>query len=112
MAKLVRIKNVHLMTGLTAGAADCVLALQLLRSTGIKFNVLSYSDQDEHHRSNFESISGWPLGREGKTKTVTDYPLMTWDECWDDWTVCRQVAHGLAEIRESDVARHPELVRD
>lgn len=109
MANLVKIKHVTLMTGLTAGAADCVKALELLRQSGIKFVTLSYADQEEHHKANFEALSGWPCGRDFHKVAVTDYPVVTYDECWDDFEVCRRIAHGLDAIKSSDVLQHPEL---
>lgn len=105
MAKLVKIKDVMLYTGLTNGAADCVEALKQLKEAGIKFALLSYNDQVEQHKANFEALSTWTFGAGDSTyqKVFTDYPIMTWDECYDDWSTQRHAAHGLTEIQQSSL---------
>lgn len=109
MAKLVKIKDVHLYLGLTDTIADSYEAFKLLKASGVKFNLLNFNDQEAHHENNYAAISTWVLGRDNHQKTIKDYPILTWDECWDDWTTTRRVAHGLQEVKDSDVLKFPEL---
>lgn len=109
--KLVKINEVHLYVGLTDGAADCVEALRLLRKAGIKFTLLNYSDQEDHHQHNFKALSGWPFGSPDNPykKEFSDYPIVTWKECYSDWTVQQHAAHGLQELKESNLLSNEEV---
>lgn len=109
MSKLVKIKDVHLYTGFTESVGDCYIAMKLLRASGVQFNFLNFSDQDEHHKANFTALSTWNFGADAHKKEFTDYPILVWDECFDDWGVYRRAAHGLQEIKDSDVLKYPEL---
>lgn len=107
--KIVKLKDIHLYVGFTEAAADCYMAIKALRAAGVKYTLLSYADLDEHHKANFQALSTWVLGQDGHQKTVTDYPVLSWDECFDDWSTSRRLAVGLDEILDSDPLKNPEL---
>jgi hypothetical protein len=109
MAKLVKIKDIHLYVGFTESSADCYEALKLLREFGIKFNFLNFGDQDQHHEANFKALGTWSFGLNSQSKQFNDYPILVWDEFYDDWSTCRCAAHGLSEIKESNVIKFPNL---
>lgn len=111
MAKLVKITNVHLYVGLTDGAAECVEVLKLLRNSGIKYTLLNYSDQDQQHKANFEALSTWNFGSRETSykKTFTDYPILVWQECYDDWSTVQHGAQGIKEISKSSLFINKEL---
>ncbi len=97
--QLVKIKEVILYTGLTEGAADCVRVLKLLKSEGIKYTLLNYSDQDHQHVENFNALGTWTFGPgEGYKKVFTDYPILLWKECFDNWDIYQHAATGIDEI--------------
>lgn len=103
--KLARIKEIHLYVGYTTptSSADCAHALRALKEANIKYNLLNYSDHEEGQKATFKALSTWSLGDDAHKVECSDFPILSWDECFDDFTVNRRIAHGLQAILESDV---------
>lgn len=111
MANLVKIKEVVLYIGLTANASDCFSAKKLLDDANIKYTLLSYNNSDEFHYI-FDSLSTWHYGPRNNTyhKTFTDFPILHWKECYDDYEFQIESADGLVEIKNSNLLKNAKLV--
>jgi hypothetical protein len=103
MAKLVKIQNVYLYVGFTKDAGDCYSVIQQLRNKNIEFTLLNYSADDKVHEENFKALSTWTfgVGDSQYKKEFNQYPILTWEECYDNWVVEKHAAHGLREIQNS-----------
>lgn len=110
MTNLVKIKNIHLYVGFTANAAECYSAISILKAKNIRYNLLNYSDQVDHHKVTFDAISTWNLGTDNHKLTAKDFPILVWDECYSDWTTVRQAVQGLDDIEDSTVCVHFDLI--
>ncbi len=108
--KIVKIKQAHLYIGLTDSAHDCQLAVELLKAANVNYTLLNYNNSEEQHKVNFDSLSTWTFGVDNHKKIFTDYPILTWVECFDDWSSNVRAAHGLTEIKESDLINNKHLV--
>lgn len=108
---LVKLKGIHLYTGsmTDSGVKACEEAVKLLRDADVKYTELNYGSHSESHEATFAALNTWVLGSDNHKKITTDFPILTWDECFDDYSVYRRIAHGLVEIEESDVLKYPEL---
>lgn len=109
---LVKIKEVSLYVGYTEHAPECYKALKLLKDSGIKYTLLNYSDQEHQHKANFENLSTWNFGPKDSPyqKQFTSYPILIWEECFDDWSTHLHAAHGLKEISESMIFKNKHLI--
>ncbi|MGH7744917.1 MAG: hypothetical protein ACREQ5_08950 [Candidatus Dormibacteria bacterium] len=103
--KLVHIKDVYVYVAFTTpeASADCTRALTALRTLGIKFNVLSYSDHTEGQQATLSALNTWTFGEDAHQINCSDFPILVWDECFDDFQVYRCLAHGLKDIKASAV---------
>jgi len=90
--------------GWTASAADTYAAMKLLDNAGVKYTKLSYTEE-EQYKANFDALSTWSFGAEENAyqKQFTDFPILVWEECYDDWNKWIHSAHGLEEIKASKV---------
>jgi len=96
MANLVRIENVYLYVGWTETVADSYAAMKLLNAAGVKYTLMHYADETQH-KANQEALSTWVF-KSGR-KTFTDYPILHWDELYDDYNRYVEGAAGLDEIK-------------
>jgi hypothetical protein len=108
--KLVKIKDVHLYTAFNEDVADCYTASKLLKDAGVEFKFLNFADQVDHYTQTLDALSSWPLGVDGHNKKCTNFPILVWDECFDDWSSYRRIAHGLSEIKVCDVLKKTKLL--
>ena len=106
MAKLVKIKNVTIYASLNDESVD---SHNFLNQQGIKHTVLIYGDE-VIQQENLKALSSWFLGADSHQKECKDFPVLTWDECYDDWSTYRRIAHGWDEIKESDPVKYKELI--
>lgn len=83
MATLAKIKEVRLYFGLTENSAECYNLKKLLDDNNIPYVVLHYID--EQFESVFNSLGTWNWGTERAVKKFTDFPILTWAECYDDF---------------------------
>lgn len=110
MANLVKITEVTLMTGFTAGAAECCACKKLLQDSGIKYQLLHYGDESTHH-TNFDALSTWTFGPNFEQRTFTDFPVVTWKEFYDDYERWIQVAQSSEELAASNLLKNISLVQ-
>lgn len=102
MKKLVRIKDVSLSTTTqldSATTAACDSARKFLTESGVKFNELWYNDPNTDERTPvWNALSTWTW-KGGRRRNFSVFPILHWTECYDDWSVEVDHAHGLDEIK-------------
>lgn len=110
MAKLVKIKDVYVYTGNTAEKVECTKALFLLKQKGIEYNNLEYNDSTEQHEANFKALSTWNFGEAENHYQLkfSKYPIVTWVECYDDWSTVQHAVEGLKALKESSLLNDQE----
>lgn len=106
---LVKIKDVYLYVGLTENGAECFNAKKVLADNNIEHKVLSYNDV-EQHESVFNALNTWRWGPDNEQKTFTDFPIVHWMECYDDFTTKIFCVTSVAELNSSSLLTNKELV--
>lgn len=106
--KLVKIKDVHLYVGLVANGHECDEAKNVLDAAGVKYTLLSYADESQHP-SVFQALNTWNWGSERKPRVLSQFPLIHWTSCYDDFEQYQFVAHGLDEIKTSELINNANL---
>lgn len=106
---LVKIKDVYLYVGLTENGAECFNAKKVLADNNIEHKVLSYNDV-EQHQSVFDALNTWRWGPDDEKKTFTDFPIVHWMECYDDFTTKVFCVTSVAELNTSSLLTNKELV--
>lgn len=106
---LVKIKDVYLYIGLTENGAECFNAKKVLADNNINHKVLSYNDIAQHEGV-FNALNTWRWGPDSEQKTFTDFPIIHWTECYDDFTTQLHCVASVAELNLSKVVTQKELV--
>lgn len=106
---LVKIKDVYLYVGLTENGAECFNAKKLLADNNINHKVLSYNDITQH-AGVFAALNTWRWGPGKETKTFTDFPIVHWTECYDDFSTELFSVTSVAELNTSKVITEKSLV--
>lgn len=113
MAKLVKIKDVVLTTTTQAGShatAACDAARALLTAEGIKFRENWYNDPSVDERTPvLKALSSWTW-KGPRQRVFTEFPILHWTECSDDWSTEVDHAAGLDEIRVTPLIANKSLV--
>jgi hypothetical protein len=107
MANLVKIKEVHIYMGFTDKAYECYQAKELLESSGITASILAYFDNSQHSGV-FDALGTWTW-KDGQ-KTFSNFPIVTWKNCYDDFEVDIECAVGIDELRNSSLIANKHLV--
>lgn len=106
---LVKIKNVYLYVGLTENGAECFNAKKLLADNNIPYTLLAYN-HDAQHASVFAALNTWSWGPNKETKEFTDFPIVHWTECYDDFSTELFCATSVAELNNSTLLANKEIV--
>lgn len=96
--KLVRIKELYLYVGLTFSAQKCYELKKYLTDNKIPFTQLNYMDEAAHP-SVYESLNTWNWGPNGEKRTFNDFPILTWMNCFDDFTLQAESATSIFEVQ-------------
>ncbi len=99
MTTLARIKDVSFYVGLTEDAQACWDMRKFLVDNGIDFKLLAYMDESAHE-PNFQAMSTWTWGPEGRTQEFTRFPILTWQVFDEDFNSYLDNATTIDEIRE------------
>ena len=110
MANLVKIKDVKFYTGLSETASDQFAAKKLLDDAGVKYDLMAYNDASQHSNV-FSALSTWVWGPEKQNKQITQFPILHWTECFDDFETHVHVAHGLDEIKACTLLTNKDLIK-
>ena len=111
MANIVKINAVRLCIGVTNPAAlqatfDCK---QILDDNGIKYVNLIYPDTAQYPQI-FENMSTWVFGSDFTQYNFDDFPILTWQEYYDDFEICDQVAFSTEMLLASNLIQFKQLV--
>jgi len=106
---LVKIQDVVLYVGLTENGAECFQAKKLLADNNIPHRVLSYFDPEQHVHV-FNSLNTWRWGENFEQKTFTDFPIIHWKECYDDFSTKLFCVTSVAELNLSNLVLNKEIV--
>lgn len=106
---LARIKNVTLYVGLTADVQACWELKKLLVENQIPHTILAYFD-DAVHADVFESLNSWTWGKDAEKRTFTRFPVVTWENCYDDFTIQLECALSASEAK-SKLLPHASLIK-
>lgn len=106
---LVKIKDVCLYVGLTENGAECFNAKKVLADNNINHKLLAYNDTTQH-AAVFGALNTWRWGADKEQKTFTDFPVVHWVECYDDFTTEMHCATSVAELNTSKLIAEKELV--
>lgn len=109
MATLVKIKEVRLSVGLTENSAECYNLKKLLEDNNISYKLLTYFD-DSQVPSVYQAYNTWNWGVEKTTKTFTDFPILVWTECYDDYEKYSCCITSSAEFNTSSLFLNKNLV--
>ena len=109
MSQLVQIKEVMFYVGLTANAQKTYEMREYLKSKGIPHTPLNYLDEAAH-QSVFEALGSWYWGEAREKRTFSDFPIVAWVLCYDDFTTVPESATTPAEI-ESKLLPHKALIK-
>jgi hypothetical protein len=112
MANLHTIQNVFLYTALTESAGEQYLMYKALQDAGIKFTVLAYNDHLEGQKATLEALSTWYWGSNGTaTITFTNFPIVHWEEHYDDNTKQFHCIQSVEEFANSTLLSSSFRVR-
>lgn len=106
---LAKIKDVTLYVGLTENGAECFNAKKILADNNISFRLLAYYDTSQH-KSVFDALNTWRWGTDNVNKTFTDFPIIHWTECYDDFTVINNCVTTVAELNISTLLKNKSLI--
>lgn len=106
---LAKIKDVTLYVGLTENGAECFNVKKILSDNNIPFKLLGYNDTTQHP-SVFNALNTWTWGPDNVKKTFTDFPIVHWTECHDDFVIYNSCAISAAELNLSTLLQNKELV--
>jgi hypothetical protein len=111
MSNIVKIDNVRIYYGITTPEAlqaifDCK---QILDDNNIPYGNLIYNEVSAYPEI-FANLSTWAFGTDFTQYTFTDFPIVTWQEFYDDFEVCDQVAISVEMLEASNLILLKELV--
>lgn len=114
MANLVRIRDVYLYTAMNETAADCVAAMNLLKTNDVPFTHIFYGDA-EAAAAALEPLKTWNWTADGVGYSTRDnlvYPVVHWRVIFDDDTNGVNCSVGLEDLQNSQLlANLDKLVR-
>lgn len=111
MSSLVKISNICLYIGVTnPGALQAIFDCKaVLDNAGVKYNNLLYPEPAQYANI-FENLSTWTFGFDFTQYSFTDFPIVTWQEFYDDYEICDQVALSPVDLQNSNVINFKDLV--
>jgi len=99
---IIKVKGIHLYTGLGPEGGDSLEALKWMRENlgRDNFTHLHYGDPDAH-QGVFDALNTWfPNDPNAKFEK---FPFATWDEFDSDFNIKRNYAIGLDAIKSSNL---------
>jgi hypothetical protein len=111
MRKGRRLVTGYLYTAFTEDAAACFECKKILDEAGVKYSLLHYGDESQHQQ-NFDALGTWSFGPEFNTYTFKKFPIVVWQEFYDDYERFHQVAQSADELRASNLLKNASLVAD
>ena len=109
MANLIKIRDIVLYTALTEDATECYACKKLLNEHNIKYKVLHYGDESVHQQ-NFDALSTWSFGPDYRQHEFKKFPIIHWNEYYDDYERYMEVATSLDELKNSNLIKNASLV--
>lgn len=108
--KIVKIKEVLLYVGSTE-TQECLEVKAFLSNQNIPFTALNYGDVNQHEDL-FKALSTWTFGRLDKSRNITlsDFPFVTWRECYDDFEQSVEIATSVSELITSTLVSNKALI--
>ena len=100
---LTKIVQVYLYTANTTEEA-CTQAKQWLEANGVEYTLLHYGDEAQHPDT-LGALNSW-FGT-----NFTQFPIVTYDEIYDDQPSQRAYIYGLTALTQSNLAELYQLGR-
>jgi hypothetical protein len=95
---IARIKDVSFYVGLTENVQACWDMKKFLVDNGIDFKLLAYLD-DSAHPAIFEGMNTWTWGLDGEKRTLTRFPILTWQIFDEDFNSHLECAVTIEEVK-------------
>lgn len=108
MANLAKIKEVHLYVALSEHAQECYDVRQYLDQNGIPYTLLAYFEPTQYPDI-CAALSSWVWTGE-QQRTISQFPIVTWKNCYDDYETDLGVSVGLAELQASVLVANKHLI--
>lgn len=109
-SNLVKIKDVILHVGLSETGTDQYIAYKSLANANIKFQTNSYGDHFDGHNATFSALNTWSWGVNAEKRIFDHFPILTWTECYDDFSLIVQNAVDSSNIANSSVIANKSLI--
>lgn len=106
---LVKIKDVYLYVGLTENGAECYNMKKILADNNINFKLLAYYD-DKQVPGVFSALNTWGWGVDRIPRKFTDFPIVHWMECYDDYSTAIHCVTSVDELNLSSLMANKELI--
>lgn len=112
MANLAIIKEVCLYVANTTTVADQLLAANTLAAANISYHYLSYGDDLVGQNATLSALSTWTWGDNiVATMTFSTFPIVTWKECYDDYTLQVCCVVGSDQLANSSLLANASLIQ-
>lgn len=111
MANLVKLTDPRLYVGFTPNAANCYAAMQALSTANVPYTLMAYNDPAQHEGV-YQAISTWTFGlpNNAAQMSITNFPFLTWNEAYDDYSTCVQIAYDSPAIANSTPITQKALI--
>lgn len=99
MSNLVKVQAVSIYYGVTDAQAmtDTFACKAVLDSLNIPYVNLVYTETSQVNEL-FANLGTWTYGWDYEVKEFTNFPLITWQEFYDDYTNFNNFATSIAEL--------------
>lgn len=110
MANLIKIQHVQLYVGFTnANSVNEAFTCQLmLDSHEIPYATLMYPDS-KNNQQLFDNLSSWVFDLDYRSYRFTSFPLIIWQEVYDNYDVIQCVVQNSTELAASRLVANKNL---
>jgi len=111
MANLIKIRDVQLYVGRSSAQdlADSYVCTQILK--GVPAKITDYGTAVTIHRHFFKSLEDCVFGADCQHHTFTRFPIIIWQECYDDYERWLSFATSSHSLATSNLVKYKNLVQ-
>ena len=111
MANLNKITAVTLYVGYAdeASVISCFQCKNLLDTEGVKYNLCFYPENKEYPAV-LGAFSSWVYDLDYQTYNFTGFPLVMWQEVYDNYDTIQCVAQNVDELKVSRLVANKALI--
>jgi hypothetical protein len=112
MPSIVKIVSSHLYIGFGSEETvnRCFKFKRLLDEAGVKYSLLVYPE-DKEYGEMFDNLSSWVFDTDYHTRSFKEFPIMMWQEIYDNYDHIQLCAQTMDELRASRLVANKNLIR-